>query len=232
MSVDTEAKNIELNNIRRKIYEKILTQAKNSDLEAGNDIGYIMYSVIDDKKKAVEIFMHNAIQGSRRGKLGVALALFSGHGIKQDYQRAYKIFAELADENEKIKDFCIAWSAFSFPRKFIKSIRSKENCEKGARFVTEAYRSIRDDWESSCWTDNIIDYSEADIECCRNELSNKEVAEPEVDTCQEEIDLSEPLGEKELANMLLNMYPKSDREILHDREQELNKFKSGRRAKC
>ncbi len=220
--VDKSAKDMELKKVRQTVYEKILAKAENGDIEAWNDVGYILYSIAEDMEKAFDLFHHTASQGSKRGILGVAVALYDGDGVKKDYQKAYKVFAELADEDEQIKDFCIVWASFGFPSKFAKSIRSKKNCEKGAEFVREKAWRIRESWQISCWTKNFIDYSEADIKCCRNKLPD------ETEQKDEDIDFTLGVVNEPLKSSDLHFYVRSDRDILDQREKELNQQRSAK----
>ena len=122
---------------RQKIFEKILGDADKGDLEAWNDVGFIMHVFFKDHKAAYDAFKYTADLGNKRGKLGLALFLYRGMGVEKHYQKSYEYFVSLVDDYPEIKDLCTVWAAFVFPKCFPKEIRSVHKCKKGARFVKD-----------------------------------------------------------------------------------------------
>ena len=133
-----EEKRLEKNML--DIYNKIAAKARDGDLDSCFIIGRIFESLrtFKDDKKAFAIFKDLAKCGYRPAKLKVAVGLFYGDGVKQNFLKAYKLFAELAKNDSNIKDICIAWAAFEFNDKFVKEMKSATKCKKGSQYVRDA----------------------------------------------------------------------------------------------
>ncbi|NQY42180.1 MAG: hypothetical protein HRT87_02400 [Legionellales bacterium] len=133
-----EVKELEKNML--DIYNQIAAKARNGDLDSCFIIGLIFENLqtFNDEKKAFAIFKDLAKCGYRPAIIKVAVSLFQGCGVKQNFLKAYKLFAELAKDDSDIRDICIAWAAFEFNNKFVKEMKSAAKCKKGSQYVRDA----------------------------------------------------------------------------------------------
>ena len=126
------------------IYNRIAAKAHNGDLESCFVIGLALQDLqtFKDNKKSFAIFKDLAKCGYIPAKTQVAFGLFNGRGVKQNFLKSYKLFAELAEDDSNIKDMCVIWAAFEFNGKFVKEMKSSAKCKKGSQYIENAILGI------------------------------------------------------------------------------------------
>ena len=200
---------------RQKIYAQILELSQEGDLNALDDTGYINYSN-DNLDKAFKIFTLTSEKGSMRGKLGVALFLYYGKGTKQDYQKSYKYFCELARDNEEIKNICIDWGGYGYSDNFVKCLSTKENLAKNSRKIEHKVRNLFNLFKIINNTDNYSKYIGIDV--IDNIVNNKNgvlVLDPKAELCNitkqylesigQKVYVFDPTNKSDLANCKINV---------------------------